>query len=256
MKNKGLFVLLAFLLFYTGCSSNKSKEDTDIQTRYEKGMAYFEKGKYLRAQEEFNYVALSGSHTDYGDDALFYLGESYFLNKEYILARAEYDRLVRRMGFSPYLEQARWRICQCYVKESPAYYHDQTNTEKALEKLQEFVEDFPNSEYREQAEKTLTELRYKLGKKAYETGILYIKLGAYDSAILAFEQVLDHYYDTPYMELAHTEIIHSHCLALELDKAQAYYEETKPIIKDKKLHAKIEGYITTAKKKIARKEKE
>lgn len=244
------------MLFLIGCSGNKSKTDTDIQARYEKGIVYFDKKKYLRAQEEFNYVALSGSHTDYGDDALFYLGESYFLNEEYILARSEFDRLVRRMGFSPFLEQARWRICECYVKESPKYYHDQTNTDKALEKLQEFIEDFPGSDYREQAEETLISLRDKLGEKAYETGILYIKLGAYDSAILAFEQVLEKYYDTPYFESAHVGIIHSHCLALELEKAQVYYEEASSIITDNTLHSKVEGYIANAEKKLARQDKE
>ena len=219
---KKVFIGLV-ILFLVGCAGNKSREDTDIQARFERGMDFFEKGKYLRAQEEFNYVALSGSHTDVGDDALFYLGESYFLNKEYILARAEYDRLIRRMGFSPFVEQARWRICECYVNDSPNYFHDQSNTNKALEKLQEFIEDFPTSEYRDTAEETLVEMRNKLGEKAYETGILYIKLGAYDSAILAFEQVLETYYDTPYIADAHVGIIRSHCLALEIEKAQVYY---------------------------------
>ncbi len=237
-----------------GCSGNKSKEDTDIQARFEKGMKYFDKEKYLRAQEEFNYVSLSGSHTDYGDDASFYLAESYFYNKEYILARAEYDRLIRRMSFTPYLEQARWRICECYVKESPKYYHDQTSTDKALAKLQEFIDDFPQSDYGEEAENTLVELRYKLGKKAYETGILYIKLGAYDSAILAFEQVLEKYYDTPFVEMAHTEIIHSYCLALDIDKAEVYYDEVKATIQDDALQSDIAGYMEKARKKIAKQE--
>ncbi len=236
-----------------GCSSSKPDMTSDFDTRFEKGMEYFEKKKYLRAQEEFNYVAISGGHTELGDDALFYLGESYFLNKEYILARAEYDRLVRRMSFSPFLEQARWRICQCYVKESPKYYHDQTSTEKALEKLQEFIEDFPNSKYREEAETTMVELREKLGTKAFETGILYIKLGAYDSAILAFEQVLQNYYDTNLVPKAHAEIIHSHCLALNIEEAETYYNEVKPIIAEAGLEDEVNSYLEKARRKLARK---
>ena len=74
--------------------------DEDLQVQFDRAMNYLEKKRYLRAQEEFNSVAIRGLHTDLGDDAQFYLGESYFLNKEYILAIPEYDRLIRRMGFS------------------------------------------------------------------------------------------------------------------------------------------------------------
>ena len=100
--------------------------------QFERAKKFLDKKKYLRAQEEFNNLVIRGTHTDLGDDAQFYLAESYYLNKEYLLAIAEYDRLIRRMGFSPYVEKARWRVCQSYVKESPKYYKDQTNTEKAL----------------------------------------------------------------------------------------------------------------------------
>ncbi|MFQ6605323.1 MAG: outer membrane protein assembly factor BamD [Fidelibacterota bacterium] len=250
---KKLIILFLLTGLWLGCSSSKPDLTSNFNARFEKGMEYLEKKKYLRAQEEFNYVAISGGHTELGDDALFYLGEAYFRNKEYILARAEYDRLVRRMSFSPFLEQARWRICQCYVNESPKYYHDQTSTEKALDKLQEFIEDFPTSEYREEAGKTMVELREKLGMKAYQTGILYIKLGAYDSAILAFEQVLQNYYDTDLVPQAHAGIIQSHCLVLNVAEAESYYAGVREIIKEAGLEDDVNSYLEKARKKLARK---
>ena len=64
-----------------------------------------------------------------------------------MLAVAEYDRLTRRMPFSQYVESARYRICQSYVTLSPKYFRDQTYSEKALEKLQEFIDDYPNSKH-------------------------------------------------------------------------------------------------------------
>ena len=39
------------------------------------------------------------------------------------------------MGYSPYVEDARFKICEAYSIESPRYYHDQEYTLKALERL-------------------------------------------------------------------------------------------------------------------------
>jgi len=162
---------MILILFSMRCASFKSNELVDIDVQFEKAKILLDKKKYLRAQEEFNDLVIRGTHSDLGDDSQFYLAESYFLNKEYLLAVAEYDRLIRRMGFSPYVEKSRWRVCQSYVKESPKYYKDQTNTQKALSKLQEFIDDYPNSEFKEEANTQISELRNKLAYKEYATGV-------------------------------------------------------------------------------------
>ena len=47
-------------------------------------MENLEREKYLQAQTDFKYVVMRGTGTDLGDDAQYYLGESYFKNKEYL----------------------------------------------------------------------------------------------------------------------------------------------------------------------------
>lgn len=217
-------MLIGFIsIFIIGCAGNRPKDD-DFPAQFDYGKSLLEKEKYLKAQEVFQSLVLKASHTDLGDDVLFYLGESYFLNDEYLLAISEFDRLTRRMGFSPYVEKARWRICESFVYESPKYFHDQSYTENAIDKLQEFMEDYPDSEFRHSAQKTIMDLREKLGKKVYETGILYIKLGAFDSAILAFEEILSKYYDTSLVEKTQVKIVESYCKLSDISSAKDYFD--------------------------------
>ena len=218
---KRYFIILFTSLIITSCSSTKP-EEVDLQIQFDRAMNYLEKKRYMRAQEEFNSVAIRGLHTDLGDDAQFFLGESYFLNKEYILAIAEYDRLIRRMGFSEYVQKARWRICQCYVEQSPKYYHEQSSTERALSKLQEFLDDYPNTEFHEEALTTITNMRNKLATKLYESGRLYVKMEEYASAIITYEDLLANYYDTELVDDAHLQIVKCHALAGEIEKAVDY----------------------------------
>ncbi len=238
-----ILLLVISTVTITSCAGKKPVETIPLEERYKRGQEFLENKKYYNAQQEFQIVVLSGSHTEWGDDAQFYLAESYFKNKEYILAITEYERLTRKMKFSPFVENSRWRICEAYVAESPNYYHDQSNTQKALQKLQEFIEEYPDSEFRDNANATVKKLRNKLAEKIDESAILYIKLHAYDSAIVAYEDLLGQYYDTDFADDAHVGIIRSYSLMKNYDEAKKYYETNEDKIVSSELKAKALNYI-------------
>ena len=238
-----IYLIFITLSIFLGCASFQSKQEEDIEVQFERAKKFLEKKKYFRAQEEFNNLVIRGTHTDLGDDAQFYLAESYYFNKEYLLAITEYDRLIRRMGFSPYVEKARWRICQCYVNESPQYYKDQTNTEKALSKLQELLDDYSNSEYRKEAMGLIDELRNKLARKEYATGVLYIKMEEYQSAIMAFEGLINNYYDTDILEKGHVGIIRCYSKMKKKKEAEQYFAENESQIISTDLRQDALSYI-------------
>lgn len=241
MKKFSILALI-FLFINISCSSTQPQEE-DIQALYHKAMKFLDKKRYLRAQEEFGNVAIKGLHTELGDDAQYYLAESYFLNKEYILAIAEYDQLIRRMGFSEYTQKARWRICQCYVKQSPKYFLEQSSTENALSKIQEYIDDYPNSEYHEEALDNIKVLRSKLAQKIFESGRLYIKMEEFDSAIITYEDLLANYYDTNLVEETHFQIIRCHLLTGDVKQAAEYLATNRNKIVDKELLAKAERMV-------------
>ena len=236
-----------------GCSSTKPEKDYDYEAHLEKGKELIEKKRYIRAQEELAQLAIRSMHTEYGDDALFYLGESYFLNKEYILAVSEYERLIRKINFSEFNERARWRICESYLALSPPYYKDQEYSLKALERIQEFIDDYPYSQFAEEAKKQVLTLRNKQGKKMFESGILYTKLGAYDSAILSYETVLNSYYDSEFLDESRLNIIKNYILLNDVEKAQEKLAAYSPLFKNNELRSQAEELVDDAVKKEERK---
>ena len=126
------------------------------------------------------------------------------------------------MGFSPYIEKSRWRICETLMLLSPNFYHDQDSSIKAITQIQEFLDDFPNSEYSKDADKLINELRTRLAEKNMETGKLYIKLKAYDSAMTSYEIVVNEYYDTKFFNDANMEIIRCLVLLKKSDEAKQF----------------------------------
>ena len=219
-------LLICFSIFLSSCGiSNPFDDNIPYKTRFDDGLAFFEEEKYVKSSQQFNIIVERASHTDLGDDALFFLAESYFLNEDYDLALIEFEKLVSRMGFSPYIEKSRWRICETLMLLSPNFYHDQDSSLKAITQIQEFLDDFPNSEYSKDADKLINELRTRLAEKNMETGKLYIKLKAYDSAMTSYEVVVNEYYDTKFFNDANMEIIRCLVLLNKSDEAKQFLED-------------------------------
>jgi len=250
---RNLFQILISLLFFMiiSCAGSKS-EGVSLQDRFNIGMSNLENEKYLQAQSDFKYVVMRGTGTDLGDDAQYYLGESYFKNKEYLLAVAEYEKLTRRMAFSPFVEDARFKICEAYRIESPKYYHDQEYTEKALERYQEFLDDFPNSNLNDDALVSIDLLREKLGRKLYETGILYMKLDEFESAKLTFQSLIDMYYDTEMIQFAYQGMVKALARNKEIEEANALLGDHKDMLIESELYTDAQKTIDRMQKVISK----
>ena len=219
------FIFISIIFFMTGCGwANPFDDNIPYKTRFEDGLVFFEDEKYPKAAQQFDIIVDRGSHTDLGDDALFFLAESYFLDEDYELALIEYEKLVSRMGFSPYIEKTRWRICETLMALSPNYYHDQESSRKAIIEIQQFLDDYPSSTYSVDADKLIKDLRLRLAQKNMETGELYFKLKAYDSAIVAYKIVISDYYDTSYYRDANIEVIRCLVLLNQNQEAQEFFD--------------------------------
>jgi outer membrane protein assembly factor BamD len=87
-----------------------------------------------------------------------------------------------------------------YSKLSPVYSLDQVDTYKALDKLQNFIDIYPNSTYLPEANQTIKTLREKLEKKAFETAKQYNTIRDYKAAQIAFNNFILDYPGTIYKE--------------------------------------------------------
>ncbi len=249
MKATKLYILIFLFL---GCAGTKNDRDISVKQAFEQGLNNLDNEKYLKAQADFKSVLVKGGGTDIADDAQYYLGVAYFRNKEYLLAIAEFEKLSRRMGYSPFVEDARFKICESYRIESPEYFHDQEYTQKAIERYQEFLDDYPNSKFNKEATQSIKTLRKKLAEKLYNTGLLYIKLEEYNSAKIFFQSIIDEYYDTDIVIFAHQGMVKSLARNREIEDAIAYLDKYEKELDERKLFIDANKTIDMMKKVISK----
>lgn len=191
-----IFIVVFGLLFLFGCNKATRQQQQNVDFRFNRGKKYFEKENYYKAIDEFNFVVLNNPGGERADDAQLYVADSHFELGEYVVAASEYRRLIRRYPSSPLVEQAQYKLGMCFVELSPHYGLDQEYTRQAITTLQNFLEDFPYSQYAEKITEQIDKLREKLAHKTYSSGHLYYILRQYDSAIIYYDQLLEQYYDT------------------------------------------------------------
>ncbi len=200
---KPLHCFLIFLLFLSGCVSPPPPESAGVEKEYAWACQKLDKGATEEAIAEFKKIIFEHPGSEYLDDVRFGLAEAYFKQKDYILAASEYKGLIRDFPSSPFADDSQYKGALCYFKLSPRPQLDQKYTNLAIEEFNTFLEDYPQSRFVPQAKGKLAQLRNKLAEKAYETGLLYYKMGDYEAAKVYYQTVLDKYEETDWVDDAH-----------------------------------------------------
>ena len=212
------------LFLFLGCSATKMSFVDELQLKFEKGEQFYKSGKYTRAKDELQFVVMNNPGSQMALDAQYLLGESHFELKEYEDAALEFDRFSRFSQSYEKTETARFRICECAINMSNSFQKDQTSTIEAIDRLQEFIEDYPSSKRLDTASKEIASLRLKLAKKEFESARLYLKLEEYDSALIYLNNVLTQYYDTEIIDEVRLTIVFLYLLQNEVETATFYLE--------------------------------
>jgi outer membrane protein assembly factor BamD len=167
-------------------------------------------------------------------EKMFYMfSQSYYKTKQYYLSGYQFESFAAGYPKSDKIEEASFLGAKSYSMLSPVYSLDQTDTEKAIEKLQSFIDAFPNSTYLAEANIVVKALREKMEKKAYENAFEYNKIADFKSAIVALENFIIDYPGTPYKEKA---------LYYKLDSAYQLAINSVPAKMEERLNAAKTAY--------------
>lgn len=177
--NKSGVILLAALLLVSCSEYQKVLKDTDTAKKYEMAERLYEEGSYKKANRILEQVAPSFVGKPQGERVMFFLADSYFKIGDYNFAGYQFERFLKSYPKSDKAVEAGFLGAKSYYLLSPRYSLDQSDTDKALSKLQLFINAYPDSEFLAEANAMARELTTKKEKKAFEIARQFVKLGKY-----------------------------------------------------------------------------
>lgn len=184
-----------------GCSEHsKIVKSTDYDLKYKKAIEYYEGGDCFKALPLFEELMTYFRMTERGEDVYYYYANTQFCLKEYYLAAYYFKRFTVNYPNSPKAEECAFNSAICSMLNSPEYNLDQSDTYKAIDDFQLFMNHYPESGLVDSCNTLIGELRNKLETKSFEKAKLYYRMEKYRSAVILFNTTLEEFPDTDYKE--------------------------------------------------------
>ena len=200
---KKIISVLLVVLFFSSCGEYQDAlKKEDVAFKYEVGTKLYDAGKYSQAIRLFEQLAPTYRGKPQGEKLFYMYSQSLYKTKQYYLAGYQFDSFNSGYPKSEKAEECSYLGAKSYAMLSPVYSIDQTDTFKAIEKVQGFIDRYPNSQYVAEANAISKKLNEKIERKVYENAFEYYKISNYKSALVAFDNFIADYPGTSYKEKA------------------------------------------------------
>ena len=192
-------VAIAFAL--SSCSDyQKVLKSSNYDKKYDLAVKYYQKKDYFKAATLLEDILPIVRGTARAEKVFYYYAYCQYGMGEFLMAAYHFENFVKTFPSSQYTEECMYMTAFCYNLDSPNYSLDQTNTYKAINEIQLFVNKYPHSSRIQQCNDLMDKLRAKLEIKAFEIAKLYFNMEDYKSSIYTYRNLIKDFPDTKYRE--------------------------------------------------------
>lgn len=242
---KHLIYIISAILMLASCSEyQKVLKQKDIKPKFDMANTFYEQGlkedkktKLTKSIKLYEQILPTLQGKPQAQIVQYNVANAYYSIGDYLLSGYRFDRFAKAYPTSQKLEEAIFKSADSYYQVSPVYSLDQKESRNAIDKLQMYLDQYPDGEYFEEANTKLQELRYKIEKKYYEIAKQYHYTYRYKAAISDFDNYLVNYPGSAFKEKAYYYKFESeYLLAINsflylmeerLEDAMAYYQDYK-----------------------------
>jgi len=197
-----IFFLLLFFLNFSCSEYQKILNSDNINMKYKAAEKYYDLGEFRRANRLFEQLVPSFRGKPQAERLDFFFADSYYQIKNYYLAAYQFENFIKSFPKSQKVELASFLVAKSHYLMSPKYSLDQEETNSAIEKLQIFINNYPESEYMNECNQLVNELQNKIEKKQFEIAKQYYVIYDYRAAINALDNFISEFVGTKYREEA------------------------------------------------------
>ncbi|NQX84445.1 MAG: outer membrane protein assembly factor BamD [Flavobacteriaceae bacterium] len=188
---KKLFYILALSILYTSCSKyQRALKSENISEKFTVGTEMFDAGKYNKANSILGQIVPKYRGKPQAEKLMYMFSMTLYHTKDYYTSSYQMERFVSSYPKSEKVEEMAFLAAKSYYNISPVYSKEQNETIEGIEKLQNFINTYPESQYIAEANILVKELDYKLEKKAFSIAKQYNRISDYQASIKSFDNFL------------------------------------------------------------------
>jgi outer membrane protein assembly factor BamD len=187
-------VVLSSLILLASCSRyDKVKRSNDVNYKLVMANKYFDKKDFLHANELYKDLMPVMKGTKNFEPMLYKFAMSFYQLKDYNNASYYFKFYTDLYPQSANADEAAFMHAYAIYKMSPKITVMQSNTEKALEVLRQYVSQHPDSKHVEEANSYINITQAKLEDKAALAAKLYYDISQYKAATVMYRNIQTDY---------------------------------------------------------------
>jgi len=188
---KFFYIAIVFIALSSCSEYQKALKSEEISEKFKMGTDLYDAGKFNKANRLFVQIVPKYRGKPQAEKLMYMYSKTFYEMKDYYTANYQMERFVSAYPESEKVQEVAFLGAKSYYHLSPIFSKEQKETVEAIQKLQVFINSYPNSEYLSDANVLVKELDYKLEKKAFNIAKEYNKTGPhsrdYQAAITAFD---------------------------------------------------------------------
>ena len=161
-----------------------------------KARELFAKKKYTKALPLLEDLYAYKRGTPEAEEIYYMRAECLYNLEFYIEAAYHFEQFTRLFPESALTERAAYLVAYSNFKNAPDVRLSQIETKTAVNYLQDFIDEYPESELTDSATMLMDQLRQRLELKMYNWANLYYKMDYHGPAVQAFELLLEDFPET------------------------------------------------------------
>ena len=242
---KNFFYILFASILLSSCSEyQKAVKSTDISTKFKLGEELYKEGKFAKANKLFAQIVPSYRGKPQAEKLMYLYANTYYQMNDYYLAGYQFERFASSYPKSEKVEESAFLGAKSFYMLSPVYTKDQHDTKDAIEKLQLFINLYPNSEYVAEANILIRELDFKLELKAYSIANQYTQLSDYAASIKSFDNFI---FEFPGSSLREDALFYRLDSAYRLAMNSVVYKQQSRLEAAKSYHSSFKNNYSNSK---------
>ena len=181
---KYITLILITLVVLSSCSTYQDAlKSDDIALKYRLADSLYKEGSFKKSLKLWEQIVPTYRGRPQAERVMFLYSDTYYQLGNYFLAGYQFERFVGAYPQSQKREEAAFKSAKSYYELSPRHDLDQADTEKAIDKLNNFVNSFPESDQFDEVNGMIKELNTKIEKKQFEIAkpVSYTHLRAHET---------------------------------------------------------------------------
>jgi outer membrane protein assembly factor BamD len=192
------------MILLSACNKEyrRVQRSKDTGVKYDFAMKMFERGNYTRAISIFEEIQpFMRGRSEFGD-MTYAMAQAYFRSRDYFMAASVFQNYARLFPNSERAEDAFFMAAYSMMLDVPYYKLDQTSATNAIRQFQLYINYYSGSPRVKEANEHIDAMRLQLARKAFAIANNYYRRSMYNSASIAFGNVMRDFPETNFREQA------------------------------------------------------